>query len=202
MEQETTIWDKHYATEDFVYGTAPNAFLREHAGMLCGPVLSLAEGEGRNAVYLASLGLEVLGVDSSAVGLAKASSLAATKGVSIRLQIADLTTYAPPAQSFGSVVSIFAHLPSSVRQRLHALVAQALRPGGVILLEGYGTAQIERNTGGPKDADMLLSRSEIEQEFAGFDVLLSREIERDLVEGTFHNGLANVVQFIARKKLE
>ncbi len=202
MGQGKTMWDERYATENFAYGTEPNTFLREHAGLLRGPVLSLAEGEGRNAVYLASLGLEVLGVDSSAVGLAKARRLAATKGLPVQLQIADLMTYTPPAQSFGSTVSIFAHLPSRARERLHALVAQALRPGGIILVEGYSRAQIARSTGGPKDADMLLSLSEIEQDFAGFDVLISHEIEREVVEGTFHTGLATVVQFIAKKKPE
>lgn len=194
------MWDERYASDEFAYGTEPNDFLMEHSGMLSGPVLSLAEGEGRNAVFLASLGLQVLGVDSSTVGLAKAQKLASLKGVSIQTATVDLAAYTPSADSFGAVVSISAHLPSHVRKRLHRLVAQSIKPGGVILLEGYSEAQINRNTGGPKDADMLLTLSDIEQEFPSFEVLLSREVERDVIEGRFHTGLASVVQFIGRRK--
>ncbi len=194
------MWDERYASDLFAYGTEPNDFLMEHASMLSGPVLSLAEGEGRNAVFLASLGLQVLGVDSSTVGLAKAQKLAALKGVSIQTATVDLATYTPPADSFGAVVSISAHLPSQVRKRLHWLVAQSIKPGGVIMLEGYSQAQINRNTGGPKDADMLLAQSDIEQEFPDFEVLLSREVEREVIEGNFHTGLASVVQFIGKRK--
>lgn len=194
------MWDERYASDEYVYGTEANGFLAEHAALLRGPVLSLAEGEGRNAVFLAARGLDVLGVDGSAVGLAKAQKLAATKGVSIRTEIVDLAAYAPPAASFGAVVSIFAHLPPPARKRLHRLVEQALVPGGVILLEGYAKAQIARGTGGPRDIDMLLSRTEVEAEFPGCDIILSRETERDIVEGRLHTGLASVVQLIARKR--
>ena len=94
----TVMWNERYRGETFAYGTEPNSFLVEHAGLLTGPVLSLAEGEGRNAVYLASLGLDVLGVDASAVGLAKAHKLAEAKGVVIRTEVVDLATYVPPAK--------------------------------------------------------------------------------------------------------
>lgn len=194
------MWDERYAVEEYVYGTEPNAFLAENAGLLCGPVLSLAEGEGRNAVFLASLGLDVLGVDGSAVGLAKARRLAGAQGVSIRTEKADLAEYEPPPDSFGAVVSIFAHTPSHVRKRLHRLAERSLRPGGLILLEAYRKAQFGRGTGGPPDADMLMARAELEQEFPDCQVLLAREIERDVIEGIFHTGPACVVQFIARKK--
>ncbi|MEZ2746214.1 cyclopropane-fatty-acyl-phospholipid synthase family protein [Halopseudomonas bauzanensis] len=194
------MWDERYADDEFAYGTEPNDFLAEHSGMLSGPVLSLAEGEGRNAVFLASLGLEVVGVDGSAVGLAKAQKLAALKGVSIQTTVVDLETYTPPANFFGAAVSISAHLPSQARKRLHRLVAQSIKPGGLIMLEGYSQAQINRNTGGPKDPDMLLTRADMEQEFPGFEVLLSREVEREVIEGKFHTGLASVVQFIGKRK--
>jgi len=161
--------------------------------------VSLAEGEGRNAVFLASLGLDVLGVDGSEVGLAKARKLAKLKGVSIRTEVADLATYAPPANSYGSVVSISAHLPSDVRRRLYPLVMQSLKPGGIILLEAYSKSQLARNTGGPKDPDMLLTADDIVNEFPNCEVVLCQEIEREVVEGEFHTGLAAVVQFIARK---
>ncbi|MDX1998007.1 MAG: class I SAM-dependent methyltransferase [Thermoanaerobaculia bacterium] len=194
-----TEWDERYASDDFVYGTEPNRFLAEHAGLLVGPVLSLAEGEGRNAVFLASLGLEVLGVDQSPVGLAKAQRLAAQRGVTISTEVVDLAAYSPPEGAFGSVVSIFGHLPSAVRRALHQRVERALRPGGLVLLEHYTKAQIARGTGGPPNPDWLPSRAELESEFPHCAPILSREIEREVIEGRFHTGVASVVQFIARK---
>ena len=194
------MWNERYGSDEFVYGTEPNAFLAQHAKLLSGPVLSLAEGEGRNAVFLATLGLDVLGVDGSDVGLAKAHKLAASRGVKLQTAVVDLATYEPPANSFGAVVSISAHLPSIQRKRLHRLVERSLKPGGIFLLEAYAKSQLARNTGGPKDPDMLMASADLESEFPNCDVILSREIERDVVEGKFHTGLANVVQFIARKR--
>jgi len=193
------MWNERYGSNEFAYGTEPNSFLVENAKLLTGPVLSLAEGEGRNAVFLASLGLDVLGVDGSEVGLAKAHKLAESRGVSIRTEVADLATYAPPANSYGSVVSISAHLPSNVRRRLYLLVEQSLKPEGIILLEAYSKSQLSRNTGGPKDPDMLMTGADIEKEFPNCEVVLCQEIEREVVEGEFHTGLASVVQFIGRK---
>lgn len=194
------MWNERYTRDDFAYGTEPNSFLASNAKVLIGPVLSLAEGEGRNAVFLASLGLDVLAVDGSVVGLAKARALAASRGLAIQTEVADLTTYEPPENSFGSVVSISAHLPSLIRKRLHRLVERCLKPGGIMLLEAYTIAQLARNTGGPKDPDLLMACMEIETEFPNCDLILSQEIEREVVEGKFHTGLASVVQFIARKK--
>src|SRR6476661_5322561 len=128
------MWNERYAGNEFAYGTEPNAFLVQNASLLTSPVLSLAEGEGRNAVFLASLGLDVLGVDGSAIGLAKAQKLAASRGLAIRTEVADLASYEPPESFYGSVVSISAHLPSMVRKRLHRLVERSLKPGGVMLL--------------------------------------------------------------------
>ena len=199
-KERNIMWNQRYAGDEFAYGTEPNSFLVQNAKILIGPVLSLAEGEGRNAVFLASLGLDVLGVDGSEAGLAKAQKLAASRGLAIRTEVADLATYEPPANFFGAVVSISAHLPSDIRKRLHRLVERSLKPGGIMLLEAYTKAQVTRNTGGPKDPDMLMARVEIEKEFPNCETILSREIEREVIEGQFHTGLASVVQFIAKKK--
>lgn len=193
------MWNERYSTDEYVYGTEPNTFLAQHAELLVGPVLSLAEGEGRNAVFLASRGLDVLGVDGSELGLAKARRLAASRGLAIRTEVADLAVYTPPEGSFGSVISISAHLPSPIRRRLYSLVERCLKPGGIILLEAYSKAQIQRNTGGPKDLDMLLSCTEVAREFPNCIPILLQETEREVVEGRLHTGLASVVQFIARK---
>ena len=194
------MWDQRYAVDEYIYGTEPNSFLAEHAGMLKGPVLSLAEGEGRNAVFLASLGLKVHGVDGSNVGLVKAQALARSKGVEIQTEVADLRVFEPAANHYGSVVSIFAHLPGAIREKLYPLVEQSLKPGGILLLEAYSEDQLSRDTGGPKDADMLMTRTKIEREFPHCEPILLRELEREVCEGIYHTGVASVVQFIGRKK--
>ena len=194
------MWNERYGSDEYIYGTQPNIFLAENAKLLTGPVLSLAEGEGRNAVFLASLGLEVLGVDGSEVGLAKARALAESRGADIKTEVADLATYEPPANCFGSVISIFAHLPSEIRRRLYCLVELSLKPGGIFLLEAYHKSQLSRNTGGPKDSDLLMARLDLEDAFPNCDVILSQEIEREVNEGRFHTVLASVVQFIAKRK--
>ncbi len=193
-------WNERYAAEDYIYGTAPNSFLAEHAYRLVDPVLSLAEGEGRNAVFLASLGYHVHGVDGSAVGLKKARALARSRGLKIQTEVVDLSAFEPERNGYGSVISISAHLPLAIRKRLYPLVEQCLKPGGILILEAYAQEQIMRDTGGPKDPDMLMSVAKIENEFPDLEPILLRQLEREVYEGTFHTGLASVVQFIGRKK--
>jgi len=202
---ETDKWNERYAAEEFAFGKEPNSFLAEHAQLFkehgLSPVLSLAEGEGRNAVFLASLGLQVHGVDGSEVGLAKAQMLAQSRGVEITTEVADLAVFEPPSNHYGSVISIFAHLPSDIRKRLYPQVERCLKPGGVILLEAYSEDQISRDTGGPKDTDMLMTCAKIEREFPNCETILLQEIQREVCEGPRHTGMACVVQYIARKKL-
>jgi SAM-dependent methyltransferase len=196
---EGDMWNERYSGDGYVFGTEPNDFLREHAAELRGPVLSLAEGEGRNAVFLASLGLDVHGVDGSPVGLAKAQALAKARNVTIRTEVADLAEFVPEAGRYGAVISISAHLPSSLRRRLYPLVERCLAPGGVVLLEAYSEAQLERTTGGPKDLDMLMSVAKIRAEFPNLEPVHLRELVREVNEGHRHTGAAAVVQFIGRK---
>lgn len=193
-------WNDRYSDEEFIYGTRPNDFLVENSSRLRGPVLSLAEGEGRNAVFLATLGLQVTGVDGSSTGLAKARKLAALHRVEIETIVADLAQYHPAANHFGAVISISAHLPSRIRHRLYPLVEQCLMPNGLLLLEAYSENQLQRDTGGPKDADMLMTVSKIEREFPHLEPLILHETDRVVSEGTHHTGLASVIQFIGRKR--
>lgn len=194
------MWNERYAVDEYVYGTEPNTFLVEHASLLKGPVLSLAEGEGRNGVFLATRGLEVHCVDGSDVGLAKARQLAESRNVTIHTEVADLAVFEPEAGRYGSVISISAHLPSAIRARLYPLVERSLQPGGIVLLEAYSEAQLPRDTGGPKDVDLLMSVAKIEREFPNLEPILLQELDREINEGTYHTGLASVVQFIGRKK--
>jgi SAM-dependent methyltransferase len=194
------MWDERYAAAEYVYGTEPNDFLAEHAHELVGPVLSLAEGEGRNGVYLATLGLEVHGVDGSAVGLAKAQALARARGVTIHTEVVDLADFAPEPERYGAVISIWAHLPSPLRARLYPVVERSLRPGGLFLLEAYSLDQLAYDTGGPKDPDHLMSIAKIERELPGLEPILLRERVRDVQEGKLHAGASAVVQFLGRKR--
>jgi len=194
------FWNKRYASDDYLYGTEPNSFLAEQYRLLRGPVLSLSEGEGRNAVFLASQGLEVVCVDISAVALEKAKKLAKSRGVKIITMVCDLETFEPEENHYGSVVSISAHLPGRVRTRLYPLVERSLRPGGTIILEAYSEKQLSRDTGGPRDLDMLMTVDKLSREFPNCSPLVLREIEREVSEGEGHTGIASVVQFIARKE--
>jgi cyclopropane fatty-acyl-phospholipid synthase-like methyltransferase len=194
------FWNERYATTEYLYGTEANTFLVENAHLLRGPVLSLSEGEGRNAVFIASRGLHVLGVDCSEVGLEKAQTLAQSRGLVVETEVADLDEYQPKERHFGSVVSIFAHLPSSIRRRLYPLIEKALKPNGIVLLEAYSENQLGKNTGGPKDIDMLMRVETLRQEFPNLKPVLAREIDREVSEGEGHTGMASVVQFIARNE--
>lgn len=193
-------WNDRYSDNDFAYGVEPNEFLVEHASKLLGPVLSLAEGEGRNAVFLATLGLEVHCVDGSTVGLAKARQLATNRNVEIQTEVADLAVYEPGTNRYQAVISVWAHLPSKIRRRLYPMVERCLLPNGIFLLEAYSERQLIRNTGGPRDADLLMSVKKIEREFPNLDVIILHEIEREVREGKHHTGMASVVQFVGRKR--
>lgn len=197
---DQSFWNERYAGDTYIYGTEPNSFLAEHCGLLAGPVLSLSEGEGRNAVFLASRGLDVLAVDISPVALEKAKKLAESRGVKIKTVVADLAAFQPGENRYGSVVSIFAHLPSAVRNKLYPLIERSLKPGGTLILEAYSEDQLSRDTGGPKDADMLMTADKLRREFPNLEPVLLREIEREVSEGKGHTGMGSVVQFIARKK--
>ena len=195
------MWNERYSAPDYIYGTEPNDFLHEHAGTLPpgSRLLCLAEGEGRNAVFLAQQGHTVTAVDLSEVGLAKAAALATARGVQIDCIHADLADFDLGQQQWDGIISIFCHLPSAVRQPLYARLAAALRPGGVLLLESYTPRQLAFGTGGPKDADMLIDVDTLRRELPGLQFSLLRELEREVVEGSFHTGMAAVVQAVAQR---
>jgi cyclopropane fatty-acyl-phospholipid synthase-like methyltransferase len=194
------FWNKRYADSDYLYGTEPNSFLAEQYRLLSSPVLSLSEGEGRNAVFLARRGLEVVAVDISGVALEKAQRLAESSGVEIKTLVADLATFEPEENQYGSVISISAHLPSRVRNRLYPLIERSLKRDGVVILEAFSENQLSRSTGGPKDSDMLMTVEKLQQEFPNLETVLLREVEREVSEGAGHTGMASVVQFIGRKR--
>ncbi len=197
------MWDERYEQEELVYGAAPNDFLVEQVGFLRrGKCLCLAEGQGRNAVWLAAQGFAVTAVDQSPVGMTRAGEHAAREGVELATEVADLAQYDLGTESWDNIVSIFGHLPSGLRRDVHRRVIEALRPGGTFLLEAYTPDQLETDgTGGPSDADMLLTIAKLTEELGGLEILMAREIVRQVNEGEFHKGEGAVVQFVARKPM-
>ncbi|HLP03773.1 MAG TPA: class I SAM-dependent methyltransferase [Opitutaceae bacterium] len=197
---DTQFWNERYAATDHIYGTEPNEFLAAVAPRIPpGPVLCLAEGEGRNAVHLATLGHAVTAVDQSEVGLAKAARLAAARGVSLTTVVADLATFRIEPGVWSGIVSIFGHLPRDLRRSVHAAAVRGLAPGGIFILEAYTPAQLALTTGGPKDPARLMQLRELRNELAGLELLVARELERDVREGVGHSGLAAVVQILGRR---
>lgn len=197
---ESRRWDDRYSEPGFAYGTEPNDFLVSVADRLPpGPVLTLGEGEGRNAVFLAGLGHEVVAVDQSEVGLAKTRQRAAERGVRVQTQQADLGDYPIQPGAWAGIVSIFCHLPPAVRVPLYAAVVRGLRPGGVFVLEAYTPRQFGRGTGGPPSPELMVSLDDLTRELTGLEFLHARELEREVREGTYHTGLASVVQLVARR---
>ena len=196
------MWDERYAINEYVYGTKPNDFLREHFRNIPegGDVLCLAEGEGRNAVFLAEQGYAVTAVDFSQQGKQKAEKLAASRGVKINYQLADLADYDPGENRWDAIVSIFCHLPSAARKRLHRLVLKALKPGGVFLLEAYTPEQIGRGTGGPPDAELMMTPELLREELTGLQFRHLHELERNIIEGCGHTGVGAVTQLVASRR--
>lgn len=198
----TTNWDQRYSEPGYTYGTTPNTFLVSVVNRIPpGRVLMLAEGEGRNAVYLASLGYRITAVDASAVGLGKALELAAERGVSLTTVVADLDRFEIEPGQWDAIVSCFCHIPSAIRIPLHRKVVNGLKPGGVFVLEGFSKEQMDYDTGGPKSLDMLMSIEELLQELAGLEIIHAATLVRDVKEGRGHTGLASVVQILAMKPL-
>jgi len=200
LASSVATWDERYAEPDFAYGDAPNDFLRTHGSTLRGPVLCLAEGQGRNAVFLATLGLDVTAVDQSAVGLACAEKLAARAGVTMQTEVADLGAFDLGQERWGTIVSIFAHVPAAIRKSVHAAIAAALQPGGLFVLEAYRPEQLGLGTGGPQNLALMMTLAELRDELVGLDWLVGEEVEREIHEGVYHNGLSRTIQVVCRKR--
>ena len=194
------MWDQRYDTSEYVYGTDPNEFLAGTvADMPAGRTLCIAEGEGRNAVFLAEHGHEVVAVDASAVGLEKANRLAASRGVHIDTVRADLADFDIETDSWDVIVSIFAHVPPDIRKPLHRKIVQGLHSGGMLVLEAYTPGQIKLGTGGPPVPEMTMMLAGLREELDGLVFIHALELEREVIEGRLHTGKGAVVQLVAIK---
>lgn len=195
------MWDERYSDNEYVYGTKPNGFLKQWFTLLPkGKILSLAEGEGRNAVFLAQQGYDVTAVDASMVGLEKAQNLAKEAGVTINTVHADLAEFSLDESQWDGVISIFCALPSGIRKSVHARVQRGLKPGGVFMLEAYTPEQINMGTGGGNDVDMMQTAGSLREELPDLSFEHLNELKRSVVEGKFHTGDACVVQAIAKRR--
>jgi 2-polyprenyl-3-methyl-5-hydroxy-6-metoxy-1,4-benzoquinol methylase len=194
------MWNQRYDSKAYAYGTAANDFLVSMATRLpTGKILCLAEGEGRNAVWLAEHGNEVTAVDASDIGLKKAHKLAKSRGVTITTVHADLADYDIGTQQWDAIISIFCHLPPDLRRDVHRRCVNGLRDEGMILLEAYTPLQLEYKTGGPPVAEMMMDVQTLSSELIGLEFLHLQECVREIHEGEFHNGTGAVVQLLAKK---
>lgn len=195
-------WESRFAAPEYVFGKAPNAFLKNHAHLLKRgqKALAFADGEGRNGVFLAEQGLDVLSLDFSPKALAKAQALASERGVKLRTERADIFTWAWPPAAFDVVVGIFFQFaPPDLRQQVFRDVKKTLKPGGLLLIEGYRPEQVDYKTGGPPERENMYTRKLLEEAFGDFSSLDIKEYDSIVDEGAGHKGMSALIDLVARK---
>ena len=197
------VWDERYAGDEYHFGTEPNAFLVSQQSMLSPGMscLAVADGEGRNGVWLAEQGLDVLWVDNSNVAQAKAEKLAQQHGVKMRFEQADLAAWSWGDSCFDVVAAIFIQFaPPGMREQIFAHIKRCLKPGGLLLLQGYTPRQLEYKTGGPSQAENLYTEAMLRKEFADMVILHMREHDDIISEGEGHSGMSALIDMVARKR--
>jgi len=195
-------WDARFAGEGYLFGTDPNRFLVSCRDLIgeSDRVLCVADGEGRNSVWLATQGLDVEAFDASPVGVAKARRLASERGVSVQFHVADADGWRWPEQAYDVVAAIFIQFaPPALRRRIFERVARALRPGGLLVLEGYRVEQLGYGTGGPRVPDQLYSEAQLRSELSAFTLESVVSYDAELAEGPAHSGMSAVIDVIARR---
>lgn len=195
-------WDLRFSGSEYVYGTDPNTFFAEQLESLSiGNILFPCEGEGRNAVYAASKGWNTVAFDGSFQGKVKAENLANEKKVDIHYVLGNAETIEFPKDSFDAIVLIFAHFPDAIRSTIHQKMLTWLKPGGTLILEAFNPLQIPYTSGGPKDISMLYTKQMMMSEFKDLSTIILSEEETALNEGPLHQGIAQVLRFVGRKRI-
>lgn len=195
-------WESRFSSPDYVFGKAPNAFLKNHAHLLKRgqKALAFADGEGRNGVFLAEQGLDVLSIDFSPKALAKAQALAHERGVKLRTERADIFTWAWPPAAFDVVVGVFVQFaPPDLRRQVFDSIKKTLKPGGLLLIEGYRPEQVDYKTGGPPERENMYTRKLLEESFGDFASLDIKEYDSVVEEGAGHKGMSALIDLVARK---
>ncbi len=198
-----SIWDERYAGEDYLFGTEPNAFLVSQRGLLKPGMscLAVADGEGRNGVWLAQQGLRVLSVEVSAVALDKARRLAQERGATIDFEQADLAHWQWGENRFDVVAAIFIQFaPPALREQMFAGIKRCLNLGGLLLLQGYTPRQLEFKTGGPPAAENMYTLELLRNAFGDMEIMHLREHDDNIGEGTGHSGMSALIDLVARKQ--
>lgn len=198
---ELARWNERFSASEYIFGTAPNAFLASKAALFSPGqrALCVADGEGRNSVWLAEQGLDVTAFDISPVGVEKARRLAAERGVRVDYEVASVYDWRWPAAQFDVAAAIFVQFADpAMRAFLFERMARSLKPGGLVLIEGYTPKQLEYKTGGPSKLDQLYTAELLRSSFPGFEVLELREYEAELEEGSRHAGTSALIDFVAR----
>ncbi|MCX2743720.1 class I SAM-dependent methyltransferase [Mangrovivirga sp. M17] len=200
------MWDERYSGEEYAYGTSPNIFFKEAIDKynINGNILMPAEGEGRNAVYAAKKGLNVTAFDISTEGRKKALKLARKENVEIDYHVGDFMKMDISNKKYDVAALIFAHFPPELLSKYHKKIANLIKPGGFVILEGfsknhYELRQADPKAGGPPDIDMLFSIESIKEDFSNFKILQLKESETHLSEGKYHNGLSRIIRLIGKK---
>lgn len=203
--KENNFWDSRYSEEEFIYGTEPNEYIKQKlAGLHPAKILFAAEGEGRNAVYAATLGWDVLAFDQSQAGKQKALKLASQNGVVIDYQIGNAENFEFESESFDALAFVYSHFPKEIRAKAHRHLIKALKPGGVLLMECFNKAhsvnqQENPTAGGPKNIDMLYELEEIQEDFSGINWKEANNETIVLSEGEHHKGKADVIRLYGVK---
>lgn len=198
---DKTFWNERFGEPGFMYGDQPNDFLKAQSFSLTpgGRILCLAEGEGRNGVYLAAQGFDVTCVDFSESGLKKTQQLAETHEVSVCTECADLTHYEIEHDAWDGIVMIFGHFDEDLRASLYQRIRKGLKQGGTLLMEVYSKVQLSHGTGGPKSIEYLYDKQELEAAFSDFSSVSIEELTREINEGAYHQGLSATIQVKAIK---
>lgn len=199
---DAEFWNSRYASESYVFGTRPAAFLVDNAHHVPpqSRVLVPADGEGRNSVFLAELGHRVVATDIAEEGLAKARKLAAARGANVEFRHLDLQGWQWPDAEFDAVVAVFIQFaPPALRDEIFSGMKRSVRPGGVVLLHGYTPKQLEYRTGGPSLVEQLYTEELLRTAFCDWELLRVQAYERDLDEGEGHKGRSAIVDLVARR---
>lgn len=196
-------WNQRFAGDEFLFGTEPNEWLREHAGVWAPGqrVLCVADGEGRNSVWLAQRGLQVTAFDIAEAGVAKARRLAAARGVAVDYRVADCDAFGWPEAAYDGVAAVFIQFADpAMRARLFARIVASLAPGGTLVLQGYTPKQLDYRTGGPPVASHLYTPQLLREAFAALDIVELREYEAEVAEGQGHRGWSALIGLVARRR--
>jgi cyclopropane fatty-acyl-phospholipid synthase-like methyltransferase len=199
---ENERWETRFRAPGYAFGKEPNGFLKSQAPRLprSGSALSVADGEGRNGIWLAEQGLDVTTIDFSPTGVEKARALAAERGVKLRTELADVMAWQWPSEAYDVIAGIFIQFVTPAeRERLFANIKRALKSGGLLILQGYRPEQLKYRTGGPQNVEQLYTRALLQSAFGDMTALEIREHDSAISEGSSHVGMSALIELVAKK---